>query len=278
VNGETNVWGFTSVGAGGTEIVLGSSREATLGSGSMMVVSGGGVATDIIVDSGATLVLANGGQTGGDPNDLSTTIVGDQIAVMSASYVAGELLVSSGGMDLGATIVGLEIVSSGGTATSDLVSGSEIIQSGGVVQSAEITDGTVEVASGGVLDQVSLPGLGTLVLDASTSFHGLVAGFGYLTAEGLQSGEIDLRDIGFGTTKKNPTQVSFTEAASNQSGTLTVSDGVHTANIQLLGQYTASEFVAASDGFGGTAITFMPPPPGPGFIHSHVNPNKAPTS
>ena len=223
--------------------------------------------SDVIVNSGATLVLSNGGQVGGDPDNLSAT------------YVAGELVVSTGGMDLGATIAGLEVVSSGGTATNDIISGgSELIQSGGVVHSAFIVDGTLEVASGGILDQVSLPGLGTLVLDASTSFHGLVAGFGYLTAEGLQSGEIDLRDIGFGTTKKSPTHLTFTEAASNLSGTLTVTDGVHTANIALLGQYTASEFVAASDGFGGTAITFTPPPTGPGFIHGHTNPNKVGTS
>ena len=49
---------------------------------------------------------------------------------------------------------------------------------------------------------------------------------------------------------------SFTEAASTLSGTLTVSDGLHTASIQLLGDYTASEFAAASDGNGGTLITF----------------------
>jgi len=238
-----------------------------------MVVSSGGMATNVIVDSGGTLVL-DGGQTAPDPNHLSSTDVGGQIAIMSASYVAGTLVVSSGGMDLGATIAGVEVVSSGGTATNDLVLGSEIIQSGGVVHSV-LLDGTLEVASGGILDQeVSLPGAGTLVLDASTSFHGLVAGFGYLTSEGLASGEIDLRDVAFGTTKKNPTHLSFTEAANNLSGTLTVTDGVQTANLALLGQYTASEFVMAGDGLGGTAITFTPPPTGPGFIHGHANPNK----
>ena len=57
-------------------------------------------------------------------------------------------------------------------------------------------------------------------------------------------------------TKKGQTHLSFTEAAGNLSGTLTVTDGVHTASIELLGNYTASEFVAASDGHGGTLITF----------------------
>jgi hypothetical protein len=46
--------------------------------------------------------------------------------------------------------------------------------------------------------------------------------------------------------------MSFTEAASNLSGTLTVTDGVNTANITLLGQYMAGQFTLASDGHGGT--------------------------
>ena len=40
----------------------------------------------------------------------------------------------------------------------------------------------------------------------------------------------------------------------------TVADGVHTAHIEMLGQYAASQFTAASGGNGGTII--MDPPPG----------------
>jgi hypothetical protein len=86
-------------------------------------------------------------------------------------------------------------------------------------------------------------GGGTLQLDASVSFGGLVAGFG-------ASDHLDLGDIAFGS----GTHVSFTEAANNLSGTLTVTDGIHTANIALLGQYTAAQFTSASDGHGGTLI------------------------
>jgi hypothetical protein len=75
------------------------------------------------------------------------------------------------------------------------------------------------------------------------SFGGLVAGFG-------APDHLDLRDIAFGSS----TSVSFTEAASNLSGTLTVTDGVNTTNITLLGQYMASQFTMTSDGHGGTVI------------------------
>ena len=119
---------------------------------------------------------------------------------------------------------------------------------------ATISAGTLEVASGAIASpsEAAFVGGGTLLLDASASFHGLVAGFG-------SSDQLDLQDVAFvtATTKKGQqSNLSFTDAASNQSGTLTVTDGIHTASIQLLGQYTASEFTAASDGNGGTLITF----------------------
>jgi hypothetical protein len=43
--------------------------------------------------------------------------------------------------------------------------------------------------------------------------------------------------------------------ADHPGGTLSVGDGMHMANIALLGSYMASTFVAASDGHGGTLIS-----------------------
>jgi len=40
---------------------------------------------------------------------------------------------------------------------------------------------------------------------------------------------------------------------------LTASDGTHTANIALLGQYTAASFAMATDGSGGTLIHDVAP-------------------
>ena len=85
-------------------------------------------------------------------------------------------------------------------------------------------------------------------LDDSQSFHGTIAGFA--SPPGVME-EIDLADISFG--KK--TKVSFKEAQDKLSGTLTVTDGTHTANLTLLGQYSANNFSLASDGHGGTIVT-----------------------
>ncbi|MCA5244954.1 hypothetical protein K1S22_26955, partial [Klebsiella pneumoniae] len=46
----------------------------------------------------------------------------------------------------------------------------------------------------------------------------------------------------------------FTEAADNTSGMLTVSDGTLTAQLTLLGQYSAAQFTSATDGHGGTLV------------------------
>jgi hypothetical protein len=92
---------------------------------------------------------------------------------------------------------------------------------------------------------------GDLQLDASVSFHGLIAGFA--SPRGVTE-EIDLRDIAFG----KGTKVTFTEASKHQSGTLTVTDGTHTADLTLLGQYSTANFSLASDGHGGTMITDPP--------------------
>jgi hypothetical protein len=83
---------------------------------------------------------------------------------------------------------------------------------------------------------------GALQLDQSSSFTGTVAG---LTGEDT----LDLRDMSF-TSVNSPT---FSGNAST--GILTVTDGSHIANINLMGNYIASSFVASSDGHGGTYVT-----------------------
>jgi hypothetical protein len=44
------------------------------------------------------------------------------------------------------------------------------------------------------------------------------------------------------------------EAGNNLSGTLTVTDGTHTASLTPLGQYVTAQFTKVSDGHGGTLI------------------------
>jgi len=88
---------------------------------------------------------------------------------------------------------------------------------------------------------------GALQLDSANGFTGEVSGFGALN-------QIDLAAIGFGAN----TTLGYTANNTNTGGTLTVSDGTHTANVALLGQYMAASFATASDGHGGTLVTDPP--------------------
>jgi hypothetical protein len=101
--------------------------------------------------------------------------------------------------------------------------------------------GSSEIA-GPSRQSVAFAGTGSLILDDASSFSGTVAGL---------AGEdsLDLRDISFATLQGQPRY-----SGDSSGGTLSVADGVHSANISLLGNYMASTFVAASDGHGGTLI------------------------
>ena len=61
---------------------------------------------------------------------------------------------------------------------------------------------------------------------------------------------IDLPDIAF----DGQTTLGYAPNGYPAEGTSSLSDGIHVANIALLGSYTASSFAIASDGHGGTSI------------------------
>jgi hypothetical protein len=86
---------------------------------------------------------------------------------------------------------------------------------------------------------------GILQLLNSATFAGTVAGM-----SGNDS--IDFADI-------DPIKVQTPSYAGDASrGTLNVTDGAHTANIALLGNYLASTFATSADSHGGTNILTVP--------------------
>ena len=90
---------------------------------------------------------------------------------------------------------------------------------------------------------------GTLILDgpksagAAYSFAGTVAGLGSQDA-------IDLPGIAFDA----QTTLGYSPNSNNTGGTLSLTDGVNSAKIALLGNYMASSFVTANDDHGGTMV------------------------
>jgi hypothetical protein len=112
----------------------------------------------------------------------------------------------------------------------------------GLIGPSTISAGdTLEVVSA-YSGQVSFTAsTGTLELLNSSNFAGTVVGM-------MGQDTIDFADI-------DPTKVNHPiYSGTASSGTLTVTDGSHTANVALLGNYMASTFVASSDGHGGTSV------------------------
>ena len=111
-------------------------------------------------------------------------------------------------------------------------------------QGSVIIDGSAQVTfeNARVSQNVAFnTGTGELVLDASQGYRGTISGF-------IQQDTLDLTDIAFGIT----TSAIF--SGTGAGGTLTVSDGVHTAKLALAGDYLNSIFTASSDGHGGTLV------------------------
>jgi hypothetical protein len=99
---------------------------------------------------------------------------------------------------------------------------------------------------------------GTLNLLNSQSFAGTVAGL-------APGNYLDLTDIAY-VANRTP---GYTPNSGNTGGTLSVTDGTHSANIALIGNYMASVFVPSSDGHGGTSVV---DPPALGGVQPLVTP------
>jgi autotransporter passenger strand-loop-strand repeat protein len=217
-------------------------------------VLSGGTAGGTQVSSGGALEISSGGAASG-----AVLSCGGRVFLYSGGSANGTVISNGGRMDAdsGGTVSGTTVLSGGvendyGSALGITVSsgGAEHVLSGAVLSGATISGGLVDIQSGGTAgtSQINFTSAGgTLQLGDSVHFNGVISGFGV-------PGGIDLRDIAFGV----GTTLGFTEAGDNLSGTLTVSDGTHTANITLLGQYVAGNFTKQSDGNGGTLITDPP--------------------
>jgi hypothetical protein len=115
------------------------------------------------------------------------------------------------------------------------------------------TTSEIQTASAATIDFTNASGTNrTLVLDDSKDFTGQVVGF---TGDGTvaNSDAIDLKDVHFATATD-----TYTENSAGTGGTLTISDGTNTANLNFTGNYTLANFKFSDDGSGGALITEIP--------------------
>ncbi|SFV19343.1 autotransporter passenger strand-loop-strand repeat-containing protein [Bradyrhizobium arachidis] len=201
----------------------------------------GGLAMNMVISAGYQFVYGTADNTtnlGGIEyvyGVVDDTVIGNH-GKENVMGIANDTVVNSGG---------LQTVSGGITNGTIVHSGGVELVNSGVANGTIISGGLAHVAVGGAAVDVTFEGEGgTLQLDSSDLFSGQISGFG-------DTDIIDLRDIAFGA----GTTLGYAADPGNGGGTLTISDGVNSASLALLGQYSAANFALASDGHGGTMIT-----------------------
>lgn len=175
-------------------------------------------------------------------------------------------------------IIGNTGISTGSTAA-NLINAGTFEKTGGTGTSAiavGVTNtGLIEVTTGTLDFMRAVSGAGTLeIAGAATMEFGAVVASGQKlefsgTGGDLMLSDPALFDAGISdftagdkidlVNFSKATSVSFTEASGNTEGVLTIAEGSDTVKLILFGQFVTSGFSIASDGGGGTLITYVPP-------------------
>jgi hypothetical protein len=182
------------------------------------------------LNAGQSLISAGSLAVGGNIRNAGTISAkaGGQVEIASAIANTGVLVAAAGTLTLDKAVTG---------------AGSGRIYAGGTL-----------FAKAGFSENVAIFGAaGMLELARSQAYAGKVTG---LTGRA----RLDLRDIDF----VSASEATF--AGTKAGGTLTVSDGSHTAKIKLAGDYTGMTFTAARDGHGGTRVSIQAPPAVHGLV------------
>jgi autotransporter passenger strand-loop-strand repeat protein len=170
------------------------------------------------------------------------TAIGATISFGGAQYdagVASNTHVANGGA---------QVVNGSAIHTTIDSGGFEVVVAGGTVNGATISGGTLDLQSGATAGSstITFSGGGTLKLDGTGAYSFLVAGFAVPDA-------FDLSAINFASATKQ-------YSGNTSSGTLTVSDGTHSASILLLGNYTVASFNLGAETGGGSGTVVTDPP------------------
>uniref|UniRef100_UPI001FC84D6A beta strand repeat-containing protein n=1 Tax=Paraburkholderia terricola TaxID=169427 RepID=UPI001FC84D6A len=213
-------------------VIFGGSPDATLinvdntiagagqiGAGQLTLVNEG----TIVANGTNALVIDTGSNVIVNTGTLEATGSGG-LVIDSAVANAGHLLANNGSLAIHGDVTG------NGHAT---ISGAATLEFGAAsMENTTFADGAT----------------GTLKLDQSGNFTGTVSGFG-------AGNTLDLADV----LCNDHTTLSFTANDAGTGGTLTVSDGVHSAQLALQGGLSAAGFQFTHDQGTGTAVTYVTP-------------------
>jgi autotransporter passenger strand-loop-strand repeat protein len=235
----------TTIFAGGlVDQFVGSSEDTTLSGGHLLVLNGA-VTSVVDVEAGG-LALAGeyaGGAVGGTIDDATASsgglvVLGTLSVLSGATIQSGGTLFELAGQASNVALAGLEYVGGGlpgvappnppppavGTDTTVSSGGMQVVNSNGSAVDTNVLSGGEIVFNGGLVSGLSV----------------------------ASGGIIDLLGFSF----SSATSLTFVENVHNTGGTLTVSSGIDTMSINLLGQYVAGGFQDSPDGGTGTLVTY----------------------
>lgn len=250
-----------SIALDNTNVTLSGGGAVNLGNtGQNMVMGETPMDTLVNVDN----TIAGSGHLGdgqmGLVNESAGVIVADKAASLLID-TGGGAIVNAGAIE--ATGVGVAVVAGAISNTGVLaVDGGALTVEGDVsgAGSADIGGGVLSFGSAFAENVAFTGGRGTLSLTQSQTYSGTVSGF---AVDG--SSLLDLRDIAF----TGADEASYSGTTSG--GVLTLSDGTHTANITLAGDFLGTTFVGSSDGHGGTDIIAQNTKGGPAEVDAFVS-------
>jgi len=217
---------------------------ATLEGGGMVLLSDS--ADNLIFGSDAGVTLTNVDNTisgAGQLGDGQLTLINEGTIIATGENAltieSGSAISNTGTLEAtgaGGLVVNGELVNDGLL----WANGGNLDLEGNVSGTGHLSvDGTARVEIGGSFSENITLGADahtTLVVDHAAEFTGTIAGLD--SDDALQFGDISAQNASFG----------YTENAAGTGGTLTVTDGTHTASIGLTGDYSADDFHLGGDG------------------------------
>jgi len=253
LSGTINNSGLISLDSTGGDTLLQLIQHGiTLQGGGQVVLSDsdGNVISGTAADVTLTNVdntISGAGQLGG--GSLSLDNQGTIIATGSHALVidtGANITVNSGTLE--ATGSG-GLMITGALANSGLIwaNGGNVTIEGQATGSGGATVGNLSQLEFGEASSINVTfaadAAGTLRLDDSFDFSGKIGGM-------TSDDKVDLEDILFGS----GTSAAYQADLSGAGGTLTVTDGTHSATLHLLGVYDPHSFTLADDGAGRTVV------------------------
>ncbi|MGX5844399.1 beta strand repeat-containing protein, partial [Mesorhizobium sp. ArgA1] len=257
LSGTINNSGIIALDSTGRETLLQIIQHGvTLQGGGQVLLSDSDA--NVISGTGPDVTLVNVDNTISGAGQLGGGMLGLDNQGTIIAYGSNALVIDTGGSavinsgTLEATGPG-GLTVTGGVANSGMLwaNGGNIVIHGAVTGEGDATIGNLSKLEFGGASSTDVTfahdAAGTLELDDSFDYSGRIGGI-------TNDDKLDLNDISFGA----GTTVAYQASQDGSGGTLSVSDGSHSATLHLLGTYDAKGFRLADDGEGHAVVTYNP--------------------